>query len=78
MLYCVEQGGRLKNRGSPLPREREFVNEKRDIRWVSRSEQSQLEGNQFDITYCESIFRKSLIENVEVFLARAFPQPSIR
>ena len=23
-----------------------------------------------DITYCESVFRKSLIENVEVFLAK--------
>ena len=24
----------------------------------------------YDVTYCESVFRKSLIENVEVFLAK--------
>ena len=31
---------RLKNRGRPWPREREVVNEKRDTRRMSRSEQS--------------------------------------
>ena len=42
VMDCIalSREGQLKNRGRPWPREREVVNEKRDIRWMSRSEQS--------------------------------------
>ena len=43
-VFGVELGGQLQNRGCPWPREWEVVNEKRDIHWMSRSEQSQLGG----------------------------------